>query len=393
MNRNRRFQYGSLFKRGTRKKVWVARWWEEVIGPENKIERIRRSEILGTVAEIPTRKKAEQLLADLLRPLNTGEFRRQAIWTFKNFVEDRWKPEIFPTLKFASKRFYENMLKVHLIPAFGETQLRLITRDAVQSFIFAKTRSGLSWKTVKHIRTAFGTIIEAAVMQDLMTDNPVRKTRLPRRGPVEEKPAISPETVKAVFEKLPEPSRSIALLLALTGLRVGELLALRWQDVDLENGVLRVRQTVYEGHFDEPKSKRSKRTVPLSPMCVEILQSRKQPNAEITALVFATRNGSPLSRRNLLNRQLKPVCQELGIPAANWHWLRHANATLLDAVGTPLGTVQALLGHASSEITRDTYIHSVPADARRAVNAVEKLIGPKWTQVPEMPKLATELIQ
>jgi integrase len=87
--------------------------------------------------------------------------------------------------------------------------------------------------------------------------------------------------------------------------------------------------------------------------------------------VFSARNGSPLCRRNLLNRQLKPVCKALGISGTNWHWLRHANATLLDAVGTPLGTVQALLGHSSSEITRETYIHSVPADARRAVNEVE----------------------
>jgi integrase len=67
--------------------------------------------------------------------------------------------------------------------------------------------------------------------------------------------------------------------------------------------------------------------------------------------------------------------------------LRHAHATLLDAVGTPLGTVQALLGHSSSEITRETYIHSVPADARRAVGDVEKLFGPKWTQVPIQPGL------
>jgi hypothetical protein len=83
----------------------------------------------------------------------------------------------------------------------------------------------------------------------------------------------------------------------------------------------------------------------------------------------------------------------------SWHWLRHANATLLDAVGTPLGTVQALLGHSSSEITREVYLHSIPADARAAVQKVEdlligpKLIGPKWTQVVEIPKTGSRLIQ
>ena len=83
----------------------------------------------------------------------------------------------------------------------------------------------------------------------------------------------------------------------------------------------------------------------------------------------------------------------------NWHWFRHANATLLDSVGAPLGTTQALLGHSSSEITRETYIHSVPADARQAVEGVErllgtrgKLIGPKWTQVPDWPEIGVTLI-
>ena len=78
----------------------------------------------------------------------------------------------------------------------------------------------------------------------------------------------------------------------------------------------------------------------------------------------------------------------------NWHWLRHANATLLDAVGTPLGTVQSLLGHSSSEITREIYLHSIPSDARATVQKVEDLlIGPKWTQVVEISKTGSTLIQ
>ena len=399
MTRKRCFQEGSLFKRGTRKKVWVARWWEDVIGPGNMPERIRRSQVLGPVSETPTKREAMQLLSALLRPVNSGDYRPQAVLTFRSFVEDRWKPEVFPTLKFSSTKFYNNMIDAHLNPVFGDTQLRLITREAVQSFLFAKTKSGLSAKTVKHVRTAFGTIVEAAVMQDLLTDNPVRKTRLPRRGPVAEKTPIEMETVKELTEKLAEPSRSIAALLARTELRIGELLALRWQDIDLQQGLLSVNQTVYEGHFDEPKSKRSKRRIPLDPKCVEILTALKRTEATPSTLVFSARNGSPLSRRNLLNRQLKPAAKALKLTGVNWHWFRHAHATLLDSTGAPIGTTQALLGHSSSEITRETYIHSVPADARRAVEDVERLletrgslIGPKWTQVPVWPEMENSLI-
>jgi integrase len=332
------------------------------------------------------------LLNALLLRVNSGDYRPQAIWTFRSFVEDRWKPETFPALKFSSRKFYQSMIDTHLNPVFGDTQLRLITRDSAQCFLMAKARTGLSWKTVKHIRTVFGTILEAAVMQEILSENPIRKTRMARRGPVKEQPTIAPEILQALIEKLAEPSRSIAKLLAMTGLRIGELLALRGQDVDLQKGFLTVRQTVYEGHFDEPKSKRSKRSVPLGPQGIELLARLQPTKADPSALVFSARNGSPLSRRNLLNRQLKPVCKELGLTGVNWHWLRHANATMLDAVGAPLGTVQALLGHSSAELTRDTYIHCVPADARRAVEEVEKLIGPNWTQVPPQPRNRSTLI-
>jgi integrase len=103
-----------------------------------------------------------------------------------------------------------------------------------------------------------------------------------------------------------------------------------------------------------------------------------------------TVNGSPLSRRNLLNRQLKPTCKILGLTGVYWHWFRHAHATLLDSAGAPVGTTQALLGHLFSGIIRDTYIHSVPAEARRVVGDVEKL-GTKWAQVPIQPEMSNSI--
>ncbi len=108
-----------------------------------------------------------------------------------------------------------------------------------------------------------------------------------------------------------------------------------------------------------------------------------------------------------MRRQLTPTCDALGLKGVNWHWLRHANATLLDSVGTPISTTQSLLGHSSPQITREIYLHSVPADARNAVEKVEKLIenaksesergdqiiGPNRTQLLETAELASTLIQ
>src|SRR6185437_5595194 len=104
-----------------------------------KFERIRRSAVLGTLTEIPTKREAQQMLDDLLRRANSGAHRPQAVLTFKQFVEDRWKPDVYPTLKFSSKKFYDNMIDTPLNPMFGNVQLRLITKDSAQSFLNAKT--------------------------------------------------------------------------------------------------------------------------------------------------------------------------------------------------------------------------------------------------------------
>jgi integrase len=390
--RKKHFQYGSLFKRGKKNKVWVARYWEPVIGTSGEPQRVRRSEILGSVAEIPTKRDAEIVLSNLLRTLNSANYNPRSCCLFRDFVEE-WKSQALPALKYATQTHYEYVINIHLLPVFGNVQLRLISRESIQALLATKLKD-LSWRTVKHIRTTLGTILGTAEVWGYIEDNPVRKTRLPRRGPRPEKQVLSPEQLRQLLGQLPEPSKSLVWLLVLTGLRIGELLALRWQDIDLEAGALRVRRTLYEGHFDEPKTRTSNRTVPLGPEGVAILRSRKPEATNGEALVFGSQKGTPLCRRNLSNRQLAPICKALGLPRISWHCLRHCNATLLDSVGTPLGTVQALLGHSTPEITREIYLHSLPAGARDAVEKVEALlIGPKRTQIEEIQNLGSTLIQ
>jgi hypothetical protein len=116
----RRFQRGSLFKRGKREKVWVARWWEDVINADGTMGRMRRSIVIGTVAEFATRRLAMRALSERLRSLNSGSQRPQTMRTLKDFVQMDWEPVVLPTLKYATQKHYEYMLGVHLIPIFGE---------------------------------------------------------------------------------------------------------------------------------------------------------------------------------------------------------------------------------------------------------------------------------
>ena len=114
----------------------------------------------------------------------------------------------------------------------------------------------------------------------------------------QKKTSIAPEKLLELLDALPEPSQSLAWLLALTGLRIGKLLALRWHDIDLERGCLRVRQTVYEGRFDDPKTRRSRRRYPWATEESRSWLGRRPSRRDPEALVFASGQGTSLNRRN-----------------------------------------------------------------------------------------------
>ena len=146
--------------------------------------------------------------------------------------------------------------------------------------------------------------------------------------------------------------------------------------------LLRVAETVYDGHFDKPKTKRGMRTIPIGAETAEILAVLRPATVDVRSLIFAKSDRTPLDRWNLLRKHLKPVAKKLGLPGVTWHLLRHSHATMLDSVGTPIGTMQSLLGHSTPDITREIYLHAIPEEQRRAVESVERLVfGPKWTQV------------
>lgn len=353
----RGFQQGSLFRCGTRRKVWVARWWEDVIHTDGTLGRLRRSEVIGTLADFPTRRRAMQILSQRLGSINSGKARPQSIRTFGDFVRDDWMPVVLPTLKYATQKHYKYMLDVHIVPAFGKRQLRELSREELQSFLSRKLNGGLSWETVHHFKCGLSKILSAAEEWGYITENVAQKTKLPRRQHGAERAVLTPVQVRNLAAGLNEPARSITLLLVLSGLRIGELLALRWGCIDLDARALRVCETVYDGHFDQPKTKRSARTIPIGTETAEILAALRPADVDPKALVFATREGLPLERWNLSRKHLKPAAKKLGLPGVTWHLLRHSHATMLDSVGTPLGTMQSLLGHSTAAAPHDEHSH------------------------------------
>jgi integrase len=179
-------------------------------------------------------------------------------------------------------------------------------------------------------------------------------------------------------------------VLSLTmGLRMGEALGLRWSDVDLDAGTLRVNRQVQRMRgggglvFSEPKNA-SRRTLELPQRAVEALRShrKKQAGEKLratdygdTGLVFATGKGTPIDAQNIINRYFKPLLKRAELPNIRWHDLRHTYATLLLARGTHPTYVQKSLGHASVQLTLDRYSHWMPSMGRNTADGIDEALG------------------
>jgi len=174
------------------------------------------------------------------------------------------------------------------------------------------------------------------------------------------------------------------------GLRIGEVLVLRWRSLDFEKSVIQVREAVYEGHLSSPKSKSSIRDIPMGPSPQRLVsESRKAAPAD--AFVFVCRNSTPLDSHNSLGRVLKPAYKRADLPAISWHSFRHAHATLLSDLGESRNTAQAQLGHARLSMTAEIYTHLVPASQRAAIEKLEKAIWPQLD--PNGPKLGRVVVR
>lgn len=372
-----RFQEGHVFlRRGKRRKVWAARWREDVIAPDGTLKRVLCFEVLGTIGEIKGVKEARDLLRAKLRPINGGRQRPQSTIKLEQFVSEVWRPGIMSTLRSGSSHYYDVQLRRHIIPAFGQRRLCDITRVDVQHFLADRRRNGYSGSSVHGMRTTISKVLQAAVDWNLLEQNAARGIRIGDRTPKTERPYLNPNQVGQLLASLSEPCRTLVLVAVLTGLRIGELLALRWKAVDFIRGTVQVRETVSEGKFGSPKTKSSKREIPISKPVSDALTAQRARchGSGAEDLVFATRNRTPLNPKNVLRRVLRPACQSLGLPLVSWHSFRHTHATQLAEVGESMRTAQALLGHSDLETTLNVYMHAIPDAQRRAVDKVADIL-------------------
>lgn len=196
---------------------------------------------------------------------------------------------------------------------------------------------------------------------------------LPKRGLVQTF-AFSLEEIKRIIDSANEPYKTFYSILAETGIRGGGICALRVVDLDLENAVIYVRQSVWGGQIQTVKSKKGNRRFPISAELVEHIRAYLltwRPNT--LGLVFATKNGTPWDHSLVRKRKFHPLLRKLGIPQCGFHAFRHGNATLLDQIGAPMAVRQNRLGHADAQTTMG-YTHAVTADERRIAEELGKIL-------------------
>ena len=283
---------------------------------------------------------------------------------FKEFSKEFLDVYAFTNNKPSEVDSKETILRVHLRPFFGELRLDAIGPQHVEKFKAQQIRAGLSPKTVNNQLTVLRKVLTVAKEWGRLTGIP----------PIRLLPVPEPEFDFLDFSeatrlvKAAEPEWRAMILLGLrTGLRQGELLALRWDDIDLVTGLLRVRRAVARGIIGTPKSKKG-REIPLSDEALAAL--RILPSRFAGELVFPGPGGRLLTK-NECKHPLWRACRKAGLRRIGWHVLRHTFASHLVMRGVALKAVQELLGHSTIEMSL-RYSHLSPGIRRDAVRLLDQ---------------------
>lgn len=286
---------------------------------------------------------------------------------------------------------YESTLRVHLVPFFGQHPLAKIDVAMVEAFIYAKLDEGKAPKSISNYVGLLQSIFSFGIKRGWCEGNPVAVVDVPRVYRERDIRYLTLDELEAVLVACPNTplgkvDRLVFLTAAMTGMRRGEVVAVRWQDIDWDVRLIRVRQTFTRGQFGTPKSRRSSRAVPLASRLADELAAHRErtPYGNPTDLVFAhPRLGTVLDPSRLRKRFLACV-RRASVRPVRFHDLRHTFGTQMAAAGAPMRAIQEWLGHSD---LRTTLIYADYAlDPNQGAMYAERAFGGPPTAVPAMSR-------
>lgn len=289
-----------------------------------------------------------------------------------------------------TEKTYRDTVRLHLAPELGHIELGKLTAQHVDALLAKREKAGLSPRSVAYIRAVLSSALSTAVRKRMLEFNAAKLAETPRQAPRVARRVLTAGEARLLLEQVKDDRLAPLYRLALTlGMRQGEIIGLRWEDVDLGARTLRIEQTIQRVgetvHVQAPKTSRSKRTLPLTDTLVTVLQAHKDAQAferrqagerwQESGLVFTTTVGTALDGRNL-TRQFKLHLVAAKLPEEiRFYDQRHTAASLLLADGVPLLAVSAMLGHALTSTTLNTYAHLLPGTERVTADAMDRLLG------------------
>jgi integrase len=325
------------------------------------------------------RKAAERFLTTTVKKIQDGDYVEIKPTTFKAFAE-RWL-EGLSDLKPSTRRAYESMVRYQLIPAFGELALTALGVESVNGWL--RSQEGrLRTKTLQNNLGLLHKLFEDAREGGYLNTNRLSRSRALRRpralreGDETEIEVLTPVEINKLLDALEPAHYPLFFTAVCTGVRLGELLALQWGDIDEAGHRLHVRRTAYRGSFYLPKTKRSKRAIDVGDQLLGVLSRwRREQHGETTpapdALLFPAPTGAVQDPDALRKRVWGPALAKAGLRHVRIHSLRHTFASMLIAQGENVKYISTQLGHASIQITLDRYGHLFPDEKRSAATRLE----------------------
>lgn len=304
---------------------------------------------------------------------------------------DLWlEDSVQDTVRLTTYQGYERIVRLHIKPALGRIKLDKLTPVHVRGLYRERLEAGLAPRMVQLVHTTLHKALKQAVNDGLIPRNVTEAVKAPRPIKKEMLP-LNPEQARVLLDVASGDRLEALFALAVTtGMRQGEILGLKWEDVDLEARTIRVRRTLSTAtgggiHFNPPKTAKSRRSIRLTELAVSSLRQHRKSQLEERMklaglwkdhdLVFTTGIGTPMSRADLITRYFKPLLEKAGLPDIRFHDLRHTCATLLLGRGVHAKLVQELLGHSTIAVTLDTYSHVLPGMDDRLADTMDEALG------------------
>jgi integrase len=365
-----RYQYGSLETKGRKKgkEVWEFRYYET----DGRGERQRRAIMVGSLEEYPTEsaaRKAPAVQAILLR-LNAEQPAAAAGAAEFGAVIARYEKEEMPE-RYSTRAAYKSYIKNHILPRWADTPMSAVRPMAVEDWLKGLD---LAPKTKSHVRSLMHTIFQCAERWELTAKNPIKLVRVKGGTKRQKTPRVlTPEEFELLLPLIREPFRTMVLVAGCLGLRVSEIVALRWGDFDFPGLTLLVNRSIVHGRIGEVKTEYSRDSVPLDPALVEaLMQHKKRSISTPEGWLFA----NPVTRSPYHQEEIqKRYIRKAGIAAEiGWHTFRHSYRSWLDETGAPLTVQKELMRHASIQTTMNVYGKAMTDTKRQAHRRVVELV-------------------